>query len=129
MNILVLAACDGQTLDPSTAHVVTAARRLAADTQAQIHMLLLGHGLPAVAPQVAALEGVDLVFVTHTTALGMPNAETLARQLAAMAGDYRWVLAAHSMAARAALPRAAALCGAAYLSDVTRITGDVLERP
>lgn len=129
MNILVLAACDGLQLDPSTAHVVKAATRLAAIADTQVHLLLIGHGLTAAATQAAQLHGVDMVLVADDPALASPGAETRARQLAAMAAGYGWVIAAHTLAARAALPRAAALCNAAYLSDVTRVDGDTLERP
>lgn len=129
MNILVMAAHGGQQLDPSTASVVTAATKLTTSTDGRIHVLVMGHDVAAVAAQAAAIKGVDIVFVVDDQALASPNAETRARQLAAMAGDYAWILAGHSMAARAAFPRAAALCGGAYLSDVIRASADVLERP
>lgn len=129
MNVLVLAAYDGQQLDPATAQVVKAATQMRAAANTQIHVLLIGQGLATVAAQAANLQGADMVLVADDATLASPSAETRARQLAALARAYGWVVAAHTLSARAALPRAAALCGAAYLSDVTRIDGDTLERP
>ncbi|CAL95622.1 electron transfer flavoprotein subunit alpha/FixB family protein [Azoarcus olearius] len=127
MNALIIAAHDGQQLDPATACAVTAARPLAAN--GRIDILVVGHDTAAVAAQAAALVGVASVRVADSPALGAPNAETLARQITAVAAGYAWVLAAHNLQARAALPRAAALAGAAYLSDVVRTAADALERP
>lgn len=127
MNALILAAHDGQQLDATTASVVTAAQPLAAG--GQVRVLVVGHGVAAVAAQAAALAGVGAVLVADAPAFATLNAETLARQVAAAAASHAWVLAAHNLLARAALPRAAALAGAAYLSDVTRTTAEALERP
>jgi len=128
MNALVIAAHDGQQLDTATASVVTAACQLAAPGGGQVHVLVMGHLTEAVAAQAAALMGVSVVLCADDAALATPNAETLARQLADMAAPYPWVLASHNLLARAALPRAAALRGAAYLSDVVRTAPDALER-
>ena len=128
MNALVIAAHDGQQLDTATASVVTAACQLAAPDGGQVHVLVMGHDTAAVAAQAAALMGVSVVLCADDAALAAPNAETLARQLAAVAAPYAWVLASHNLLARAALPRAAALRGAAYLSDVVRTAPDALER-
>ncbi|WP_431798444.1 FAD-binding protein (plasmid) [Cupriavidus metallidurans] len=127
MNALILAAHDGQQLDASTACVVTAARSLAAG--GQVHILVVGHGVAAVADQAATLAGVSAVLTADAPAFAALNAETLSRQVAALAAPYAWILATHNLQARAALPRAAALAGAAYLSDVTRTSPDALERP
>jgi electron transfer flavoprotein alpha subunit len=128
MNALVLAAHDGQQLDNATASVVTAAQQLVAPNGGQVHVLVLGQHTAAVAAQAALLAGVRVVLHADDAALAAPNAETLARQLADVAAPYGWVLASHNLLARAALPRAAALRGAAYLSDVVRTAPDALER-
>lgn len=129
MNSLVIATHDGQQLDTATASVVTAAQQLVTSNGGQVHVLVLGHNTAAVAAQAAALAGVSVVLHADDAAMAAPNAETLARQLADMATPYKWVLASHNLLARAALPRAAALRGAAYLSDVVRTAPDALERP
>jgi electron transfer flavoprotein alpha subunit len=128
MNALVIAAHDGKQLDIATASVVTAAHQLVAPNIGQVHILVLGHHTTAVAAQAAALAGVGVILHVDNAAVAAPNAETLARQLAEVAVPYGWVLASHNLLARAALPRAAALRGGAYLSDVVRIASGVLER-
>ena len=129
MNTLVIAAHDGHTLDASTAGVVTAARQLASRNGAQVQVLVVGHQVAGIAAQAAALGSVDSVLLLDDAGLAAANAETLALQLAALAPRFAWMLSAHTMAARAALPRAAALCGGAYLSDVVSVGADSLVRP
>lgn len=128
MNALILAAYEGQQLDASCASVVAAALALRGPAGC-LDVLVAGHGTDAVAGQAARLTGVDRVLVADAPALAQPAAETLARQIAQLAGGYRWVIAPHNLVMRAALPRAAALAGAAYLSDVIGAAPDTLERP
>jgi electron transfer flavoprotein alpha subunit len=110
---LILAGHDAGQLDPSTARLVGAARSLGR----AVHVLVLG---PAgVAAQAAALDGVAQVL--HAEAAALPNAETVARVLAGLLPQHGAVLAAHTLLPRAALPRAAALAGAAFLADVTAL--------
>lgn len=127
MNVLVLAAHDGQQLDPATANVVAAATRLA--PEGAVHVLVLGDSCTTLASQAAALPGVAQVLFANDAAFAAPNAETIARQLAAVGTDYRWIVAAHDLRARAAMPRAAALLDAAYLSDVIGVGPGGLRRP
>ncbi|KKW68062.1 electron transfer flavoprotein subunit beta [Lampropedia cohaerens] len=126
MKALIIATHDGQQLDPTLANVITAALPLATDGVA---VLVVGHNVSALAQQAAALAGVTKVLQADAPQLAHPNAETLARQVTALAAGYDWVLAAHSLVARAALPRAAAQCKAAWLTDVIRTAADALERP
>ena len=131
MNALVIAAHDGQHLDASIASIVTAARQLTAAHGGAVHVLVTGQDIATVVGEAASLQGLSLVLVAGDPSRDGDNlnAETLARQIVALAGRYRWVLAPHNMLARAALPRAAALAGAAYLSAVVRTTADAIERP
>lgn len=116
MNTLILAHHDALGLDPATARLVTAATQLGR----AVHVLLMGPGTAQAAAEAATLHGVSRVL--HVEA-DPPNAETLARQLVALMASYRVLMAAHSLMARAALPRAAALLQAAYLADVTAALG------
>lgn len=127
MKALVLAGHDGQQLDPTTANAVVAANRLA--SEGAVHVLVLGHQCAGVASQAAALPGVSQVLLCDTATHASPNAESIALQLAALGGDYNWIAAAHDLKARAALPRAAALLNAAYLTDVMSIDAESLSRP
>lgn len=126
---LILAAHDAAPgpalLDAATARVVAAAQAFGQP----VHVLVIGP--PAVAAQAARLQGVARVLHAELPP-GHPgaNAETVARLLAGLKGRYATLLAAHAMLARGALPRAAALIGAAYLADVTAISSArVVVRP
>jgi electron transfer flavoprotein alpha subunit len=126
MKTLILSVHNQRDLDATTHHLVTAARLLGED----VEVLVAGHDCAAVASQAAALEGVSRVLLADAPHLASPNAETMARQLDALADGFRFVVAAHNMRARAALPRAAALRGAAFLADVTAVSApDLLVRP
>lgn len=118
---LILAASDAAQLDASTARVVSAAQTFGEP----LHVLVFG---PIdVARQAAKLQGVARVL--HAVNANL-NAETVARVLKQLGDHYDTVIAAHETLARGALPRAAALCGAAYLSDVTSApSGRGLVRP
>lgn len=110
---LILAGHDAGQLDPATARLVGAARGLGRP----IDVLVVGPA--AVATQAAQLDGVAQVL--HAPAEAWPNAETVARVLAERLREASTVLATHAMGPRAALPRAAALTGAAFLADVTAL--------
>jgi electron transfer flavoprotein alpha subunit len=126
MSTLILAAHDRQQLDPATACLVSAAQRFGQP----VEVLVFGPDSAEVAAQAASLQGVSRVLHVAAPDATPPNAETVARLLAALADRYDVLLAAHNLAARAALPRAAALTRAAYLSDVTAIpTPDSVVRP
>jgi electron transfer flavoprotein alpha subunit len=126
MNALVIAAHDQRQLDSNTARLVTAARQLGG----QVHVLVMGAGCAAAGAEAALLEGVGKVLLADAPQLQDPVAETAASQVLSLIGDYRHVLAQHGTLGRAALPRLAALCDAAFLADVTGIEADrVFVRP
>ena len=64
------------------------------------------------------LDGVERVLLASDD---VPNPETLAAFLQHIASDYSMIAASHRTAGRAALPRAAALTGNAFLADITRV--------
>ncbi|WP_367847218.1 electron transfer flavoprotein subunit alpha/FixB family protein [Rhodoferax sp. WC2427] len=111
---LLLSIHESEELDASTASVLSAAKALGQP----VHVLVLGPA--AVAAQAARLDGVARV-IHHD--VDFANAETVAKAIALVAEGFDMVIAAHSMLPRAALPRAAALCDAAYLADVTAVRG------
>lgn len=109
---LILAMHEAMQLDASTTRVVSAAQSFGQP----VHVLVMG---PAtVAAQAARLQGVAKVLHVDAEAV---NAETVARTLKQFAERYDTMVAAHSILARGALPRAAAWCDAAYLADVTAV--------
>ncbi len=77
---------------------------------------------PATAAQAARIDGVDRILLADAAAALTP--ERLAAQLAALAPGYAVIAAAHRTLGRNALPRAAALAGAAFVADATGVTDD-----
>ncbi|RKT99095.1 electron transfer flavoprotein subunit alpha [Burkholderia sp. Nafp2/4-1b] len=119
MRTLVVAetTADG-TLADSVLRVVSAAcaRRQPVD------VLVLD---PAAASEAALIDGVDTVIHPDAQpAAAAITPEGLAAQLAALAPRYTLIAAAHRTLGRNALPRAAALAGAAFVADVTGIADD-----
>lgn len=110
---LILASHEATHLDAATSRLVSAAHAFGQP----VHVLVTG---PAeVAQQASRLQGVARVLHADVVA---PNAETVARIVADVASRYDTVLGNHTMLARSALPRAAALAEAVYLSDVTAVS-------
>ncbi len=77
---------------------------------------------PDAAAQAALIDGVDRILLADAAAALTP--ERLAAQLAGLAPGYAAIAAAHRTLGRNALPRAAALAGAAFVADVTGVTDD-----
>lgn len=117
MSTLILVGHDGQQVDPDLDRLVGAAAALGEP----VDLLLVGHGLSALAASVARLAGVREVLCADAPALAEARAETLARQLHAVAGPYRRVLAAHGLSHRAALARSAGLFGCNFLADLVAL--------
>ena len=89
MSILVLAEHDGSALAPSTLNTLGAAKEIGGD----IHLLVAGDSVGAIAEAAAKVEGVAKVIKVEDAAYGHSVAEALAPLLVKMAGDYSHVLA------------------------------------
>jgi len=120
MHTIFIVEHDGQSLDASSLNLLSAARQ----TDLPVHALVLGQGCAAVAQAAARLPGVQQVlWVDAPLFAGTPSAATLAAQMVAVMPGHRLLIAAHNQRHRGALPRAAAMLGASYLSDVLAIEG------
>lgn len=117
MSTLILVGHDGRQADPGLDRLVGAAAALGEP----VDLLLVGHGLEAVAASVAHLAGVRELLCADAPALAEARAETLARQLHAVGAPYRRLLAAHGLGHRAALARAAGLFGNNFLADLVAL--------
>ncbi|MFT4508244.1 electron transfer flavoprotein subunit alpha/FixB family protein [Caballeronia sp. 15711] len=73
---------------------------------------------PAMANAAACIEGIERVLLASGD---IANPETLANLLQHIASDYSLIATSHRTTGRAALPRAAALTGNAFLADITRV--------
>ena len=104
MAVLVIAEHDKKTLKRATLQAVDAAARLG-----EVHLLVLGSGVDAVAQAAAKVAGVAQVKVVDDAALAEPLAEVVTAQVVPLAKDYSHVVAAATAHGKDFMPRAAAI--------------------
>ncbi len=117
MTILIIAEHDHHQLKAATRSAITAALVFKED----VHLLVAGQGVEAIAKSAAAVQGVARVLVVDDPAYAHHLPENLAPLVVAIAVDYSAVLAAASSFGKDLLPRVAALLDVAMVSEVTRI--------
>jgi electron transfer flavoprotein alpha subunit len=111
MRSLVVAEWEDGTIADSTLRVI----RAASERGVPVDLLTFSS---AMANAAACIDGIGRVLLASDD---MPNPETLADLLKNIASDYSVIAASHRTTGRAALPRAAALTGNAFLADITRV--------
>ena len=125
MAVLVIAEHDNKPLKRATLQAVDAAARLG-----EVHLLVLGSGVDAVAQAAAKVAGVAQVKVVDDAALAEPLAEVVTAQVVPLAKDYSHVVAAATAHGKDFMPRVAALLDVAQISEVTGIdSADTFRRP
>ena len=125
MAVLVIAEHDNKTLKRATLQAVDAAARLG-----EVHLLVLGSGVDAVAQAAAKVAGVAQVKVVDDPALAEPLAEVVTAQVVPLAKGYSPVVAAATAHGKDFMPRVAALLDVAQISEVTGIdSADTFRRP
>ena len=125
MAVLVIAEHDKKTLKRATLQAVDAAARLG-----EVHLLVLGSGVDAVAQAAAKVAGVAQVKVVDDPTLAEPLAEVVTAQVVPLAKDYSHVVAAATAHGKDFMPRVAALLDVAQISEVTGIdSADTFRRP
>jgi electron transfer flavoprotein alpha subunit len=130
MTTLVFADHNHQTLSPATLSAIAAAQKIGGD----VHLLLAGHNLGSVTAVAGACAGVQTVLVADNTAyqnfLAEPVAELIAHLVKASAGGYTHILSPATSHGKNILPRAAGLCRAPQISDITGVVAtDTFTRP
>ncbi|WP_303784552.1 electron transfer flavoprotein subunit alpha/FixB family protein [Azovibrio restrictus] len=126
MTLLVLADHDGQRLDPASRSVLSAARQIGGD----IHLLVAGSGVEAVAREGAACAGVSQVLWADAPHLRDREAANLAAQVLALAPAYTHILAPASSCGRDCMPRVAAQLDVEQISGIVAVHGpDTFTRP
>lgn len=126
MAVLVIAEHDNKTMKRATLQAVDAAARLGGE----VHLLVLGSGVDAVAQAAAKVAGVAQVKVVDDPALAEPLAEVVTAQVVPLAKDYSHVVAAATAHGKDLMPRVAALLDVAQISEVTGIdSADTFRRP
>ena len=126
MTTLLLAEHDDQTLDPQTAHALTAALALGGE----VHILVAGDDCAAVAAAAAELAGAATVLLAQSSALAHRLAEPLAALIVSLAADYDAFVAPATSAGKNVMPRVAALLDVMQVSDIVAVVGpDTFRRP
>lgn len=126
MTVLVIAQSSLQHLEPSTLNVVSAALQIDQD----VHLLLMGHELAALAAQAAEILGVSKVLVADDSMFANQLGENCAQQVVSIANNYAHVMVAATASGKNIMPRIAALLDVAQISEITKvISSDTFERP
>ncbi|MDK1378734.1 MULTISPECIES: electron transfer flavoprotein subunit alpha/FixB family protein [unclassified Sinorhizobium] len=126
MAILLLADHDTTHLSDQTAKALTAATKIGSD----VHVLVAGSNVKAIADQAAKLAGVAKVLVADDASLANNLAEPLAATIVALAGGYDTIIAAATSVGKNVLPRVAALLDVAQVSEIIEVlSSDTFKRP
>lgn len=117
MTTLLIAEHRDGSLLQHTARALTAALAIESD----VHLLVAGHDINAVATVAATLVGVSKVLVADNDALANQLPEPMAELVAGLAGSYQNVVAAATSTGKSFLPRVAALLDVMQISDVIAV--------
>ncbi|MBC7905209.1 MAG: electron transfer flavoprotein subunit alpha/FixB family protein, partial [Rhodospirillaceae bacterium] len=130
MAILVLAEHEAGALKAATLNTVTAASQMAKASGSDVHVLVAGLGVAAVAEAAAKVAGVAKVLVADDAAYAHQLAEPLSALLVSLAKGYAAVLAPATATGKNVLPRVAALLDVAQVSDICAVvSADTFVRP
>jgi len=125
MKTLVWVEHDGQTVRDATLAAVTAASQLG-----EVHLLVAGQGVDAVAAEAAKIAGVGKVHVANDAALAHALAENVAPTVVALMADHDAFVAAATTTAKNIAPRVAALLDVMQVSEILSVEGpDTFTRP
>lgn len=126
MSILVIAEHDNTELKGATLNTVAAAAQLGAE----VHVLVAGENVGAVAEAAAQIAQVSKVLVADGSALGHALAENVAAQVLSVAEGYSYLVFPASAAGKNVAPRVAAKLDVAQISDVLSIeSANTFTRP
>ena len=125
MKTLVWVEHDGSTVKDATLSAVTAAAKLG-----EVHLLVAGQGVGAVAEAAAKIAGVGKVHVADDAAYAHQLAENVAPLVVELMGHHDAFVAPATTTGKAVAPRVAALLDVMQISDVLSVEGeDTFMRP
>ena len=125
MKTLVWVEHDGKAVKDATLAVVTAASKLG-----EVHLLVAGQGVDAVAAEAAKISGVGKVHVADDAAYAHALAENVAPLIVQLMGDHDAVLFPATSNGKNIAPRVAALLDVMQISDILSVEGeDTFTRP
>jgi electron transfer flavoprotein alpha subunit len=126
MTILVIAEHDNATVAPATLNTLAAAQKIGGD----IHLLVAGSGVSAVADAAAKIAGVTKVLVADHEAYAHQLPENIAPLVVELAAGHSHVLAAATSNGKNILPRVAAQLDVDQISEIVSvISADTFTRP
>ncbi|HEX8381103.1 MAG TPA: FAD-binding protein [Allosphingosinicella sp.] len=125
MKTLVLVEHEGGQLKDATLSAVAAAAKLG-----EVHLLVAGEGVGAVAEAASRIAGVGKVHVADGAAFANQLAENVAPLAAGLMQGHDAFVAASTTTGKNVAPRVAALLDVMQISDVIAIEGeDTFQRP
>ncbi|WEK44624.1 MAG: FAD-binding protein [Candidatus Sphingomonas colombiensis] len=125
MKTLVWVEHDGSAVKDATLAVVTAASQLG-----EVHLLVAGQGVDAVAAEAAKIAGVGKVHVADDAAYAHALAENVAPLVADLMGHHDAFLVPATSNGKNIAPRVAALLDVMQISDILSVEGpDTFTRP
>ncbi|WP_066549898.1 MULTISPECIES: electron transfer flavoprotein subunit alpha/FixB family protein [unclassified Sphingomonas] len=125
MKTLVLVEHDGQSVKDATLAAVTAAGKLG-----EVHLLVAGENVGAVAGEAAKIAGVGKVHVADDAAFGHGLAENVAPLAAELMGHHDVFVAPATTSGKNIAPRVAALLDVMQISEILSVEGpDTFTRP
>ena len=116
---------DGQAVKDATLSAVTAASQLG-----EVHLLVAGHGVDAVAAEAAKIAGVGKVHVADDAAYAHALAENVAPLVVALMADHDAFVAPATTTAKNIAPRVAAMLDVMQISEILSVESeDTFTRP
>jgi len=126
MAVLLLADHNGLILSEQTAKALTAATKIGGE----VHVLVAGNNVSAVAEAAAKLSGVSKVLLAEAAELASGLAEPLSDLIVSIADSYDTIIAAATSAGKNTLPRVAALLDVGQVSEIIEVvSSDTFKRP
>jgi electron transfer flavoprotein alpha subunit len=119
MKTLVLVEHEGGQVKDATLATVTAASKLG-----EVHLLVAGQGVGAVATAAAKIAGVGKIHVADDAAYGHNLAENIAPLAARLMADHDAFLAPATTTGKNVAPRVAALLDVMQISEILSVEGD-----
>ncbi|MEO9130766.1 MAG: electron transfer flavoprotein subunit alpha/FixB family protein [Sphingomonas sp.] len=125
MKTLIWVEHDGKVVKDATLAVVTAASKLG-----EVHLLVAGQGVDAVAAEAAKIAGVGKVHVADDAAYAHALAENVAPLVVELMGHHDAVLFPATSNGKNIAPRVAALLDVMQISDILSVeSADTFTRP
>jgi electron transfer flavoprotein alpha subunit len=126
MTSLVVLDFDATGIKQPSRSAIAAAAKLGGE----LHALIAGSDVAAIADSAAKIPGLSKILVADDAAYANALAEPLSALIVSLAGDYSHIFAAATAVGKNVLPRAAALLDVQPISDISDvIDADTFVRP